>query len=367
MRLSKASVLLTICAVTGFAQTPAVVSPEVHPDKKVTFRIAAPKATEVSLVNDGFMPAPEPKLTKDASGVWSVTVGPLEPSIYIYSFKVDGVTMADPINPRMKLRASTSASFVEVPPDAPAFWSIRDVPHGRVHINYAKSSVLGDTRQVYVYTPPGYDKERSRKYPVLYLFHGNNDTAAGWTSAGYANYILDNLIAEKKAVPMIVVMPFGHAAPYGARGGVGGRNNNELFEDYVVKDVLPMVEAEYRTEKGRDKRSIAGLSMGGGQALRTGFNHLDLFSSIGAFSAAIPQDFETVNAATLKDSKGLNNKLKLFWIGCGKQDSLFARSEALSKNLTKGEVKHTFRAIEGVHNFTAWKKFLNEYAAAIFH
>jgi enterochelin esterase family protein len=367
MRIFRSSILITACAVAALAQTPAVVSPEVHPDKMVTFRIAAPKATEVSLVSDGFAPTPGPKFTKDAKGVWSLTVGPLEPSIYIYSFNVDGVVMADPINPRMKLRASTSANFVEVPPDAPAFWSIRDVPHGKVDINYAKSSVLGDTRQVYVYTPPGYDKDRGKKFPVLYLFHGNNDTAAGWTSAGYANYILDNLIAEKKAVPMIVVMPFGHAAPYGARGGAGGRGNNELFEDYVIKDVIPMVETNYRTEKGRDKRSVAGLSMGGGQALRIGFAHLDLFSSVGAFSAAIPADFETANASSLKDSKGLNAKLKVFWIGCGKQDSLFARSQSLSDNLTKGEIKHTFRAIEGVHNFTAWKKFLNEYASMLFH
>ena len=216
--LSKLASLL-IAALPLLAQRPApLVSPEVHPDHRVTFRIRAPKASEVTLTGDWLGTTPPPKLTKDDAGVWSVTLGPFEPSIYIYSFTVDGIAMADPINPRMKLRASTSASLVEVPADSPAFWEARDVPHGAVEINWEKSKAInGETRAIWIYTPPGY-QQTSQRYPVLYLFHGSNDTAAGWTMAGNANFVADNLLAEKKMTPMIVVMPFGHATPFGAPG-----------------------------------------------------------------------------------------------------------------------------------------------------
>jgi len=173
-------------AALSQAQTPDnLVSPEVQADRKVTFRIRAPKATEVSFYGD-FMPVGSlEKMTKDASGVWSVTLGPLPPSIYLYSFTVDGLNIADPVNPRIKLRARTSASMVEIPAESPALWQERDVPHGSVEINWQKSKAInGETRWFWVYTPPGYAKETNRRYPVLYLFHGSNDTAAGWTLAG---------------------------------------------------------------------------------------------------------------------------------------------------------------------------------------
>ena len=370
MKYSRYVVLISSVCAALFAQAQQpganLISPEVHPDKTVTFRILAPKAAEVTLTGDWLPANTNPKFTKDDKGVWSLTIGPMEPSIYIYNFNVDGIAMADPVNPRMKLRARTSASLVEIPADAPAFWQDRDVPHGKVEINWEKSKVLnGETRWIWIYTPPGYDKS-TRKYPALYLFHGNNDTAGGWTLVGQANFILDNLIAEKKATPMIVVMPFGHAAPFGARTGVGGKTNDELFEDYLLKDVVPLVESEYRVETGRDKRAIAGLSMGGGQSLRIGFGHLDMFSAIGAFSAAAPADFETRFAGSLQDTKGTNAKLKALWIGCGKQDALFARNERLSQALEKNHIKHTFRAVDGVHNYTAWKKFLEEFAQLLF-
>ena len=156
----------------------------------------------------------------------------------------------------------------------------RDVPHGKVEINWEKSKAIhGETRAIWIYTPPGYEKN-SQRYPVLYLFHGSNDTAAGWTMAGDANFILDNLIAEKKAAPMIVVMPFGHATPFGVPAAAGSVSNDELFEEYVLKDVIPTVEAGYRVAPGRTNRAIAGLSMGGGQSLKIGVGHLDLFSAV---------------------------------------------------------------------------------------
>src|SRR5262249_31577324 len=205
----------------------------------------APKASEVTLTGDWLGSAPQPKLVKGEDGVWSVTLGPFEPSIYIYSFNVDGMAIADPINPRMKLRASTSASLLEVKAAAPDFWEERDVPHGSVEINWQKSKVLGgQTRAIWIYTPPGYEKD-SRRYPVLYLFHGSNDTAAGWTMAGNANFVLDNLLAGKKAAPMIFVMPFGHAKPFRSPPEVQAKNT-PLFEEYLFKDVIQFLESSYR-------------------------------------------------------------------------------------------------------------------------
>jgi enterochelin esterase family protein len=200
---------------------------------------------------------------------------------------------------------------------------------------------------------------------VLYLLHGSNDTAAGWTMAGNANFVLDNLLAGGKALPMIVVMPFGHATPFGVPVPQGGVTNDALFEDYLLKDVIPTVEARYRVSPGRENRAIAGLSMGGGQSLRIGLGHLDMFSAVASFSGAVPGDFETRFAALLKD-KSANQKIKTLWIGCGQQDSLFGRSRNLSELLTKYQVKHVFHATEGVHNYTVWRKYLAEYAPLLF-
>jgi len=355
--------------MTVFAQAPAgntVVSPEVHPDGKVTLRLVAPKATEASFFGDWMATGSAEKMTKDDKGVWSVTVGPVPQGMYIYHFVVDGVTMADPVNPRMKLRARTSASLLEVKGTEPAFWQPKDVPHGAVEINWQKSKVLdGDTRWIWVYTPPGYEKDAKKKYPILYLFHGSNDIAGGWTLAGNANFILDNLISEQKAKPMIIVMPFGHAVPFGSPREVQAKNT-EVYEDYILKDVMPYVESKYRVAPGRENRAIAGLSMGGGQSLQIGFSHTDLFSSIGAFSAAIPNDFETRFATLLSDPAGTNAKMQNIWFACGRQDSLFERSDKLAQLLTTKQIRHTWRPTEGNHTYTYWRQYLNEFAPLLF-
>lgn len=341
-------------------QTPSVVSPEVHPDRRVTFRLMAPKAGEVGLYGDWMPVGTLQKMTMGADGVWSITTGPLAPSIYIYTFNLDGLTIADPVNPRVKLRARTSASMVEVPGSAPALWDARDVPHGAVAINYQKSRTLnGETRAFWVYTPPGYSSERARRYPVLYLFHGSNDTAGGWVLAGQANYILDNLLAEQRLTPMVVVMPFGHAVPFGSPREIQATNTS-MFEKYLLTDVMPLVESRYRVFTDRKHRAVAGLSMGGGQALAIGFGHPELFSAIGAFSAAVPQDGDSLL------DKVARQKPDVLWFACGTGDTLIKRSEDLDAKLKQRGIPHTFRATPGAHTFTVWRQYLGEFAPLLF-
>jgi enterochelin esterase-like enzyme len=355
-------------ATSAFAQAPSdnLVSPEVQPDRRITFRIRAPKASEVTFFGDWMPIGTSEKMTRSADGVWSVTLGPIAPSMYIYSFTVDGMTIADPVNPHMKLRAHTSASLVEVPGDPPGLPEARDVPHGAVEINWQKSKTLnGETRSMWIYTPPGYAKEAGRRYPVLYLFHGSNDTPAGWTTVGGANFILDNLIADKKAVPMIVVMPFGHAVPFGSPREVQAKNTT-LFEQYILQDVMPLVESKYRVAPGSKMRAIAGLSMGGGQSIHIGFGHTDLFSAVGAFSSAPSADFETRFASAVNDPKTTNARLKTIWIASGKQDPVFPRAQKFSDLLTAHKIQNTFRATEGAHTYTVWRQCLGEFVPLLF-
>ena len=307
-------------------------------------------------------------MTKDSDGVWSTTIGPLEPSIYIYWFTVDGLAIADPVNPRVKLRARTSASLVEVPAQTPDFWQPHDVPHGAVTINWQKSQVLNETRWVWVYTPPGYQKETKRLYPVLYLFHGSNDTAAGWTMVGYANFVLDNLLTEKKTVPMIVVMPFGHAVPFGSPPEVQAKNT-PLFEEYLLQDVIPFVESTYRVAAGRENRAIAGLSMGGGQTLRVVTTHPDQFAYVGVWSAGIFGDatqFEERNTAFLGQADKVNELVKLFSISVGDKDFLLAGSRSLSETLSKHGIKNELHVSGGGHTWINWRRYLNEFAPKLF-
>jgi enterochelin esterase-like enzyme len=247
--------LLWVTVTAHAGEAPTVASPEVHADRKVTFRLLAPKAESVALFGDWMKPGTTEAMTKDEKGTWSATVGPLAPTVSIYHFVVDGMTIADPVNPRMKLRARTSASLVEVPAEPPALWQAQDVPHGTIHIHpHLAASLNNEQREFRVYTPPGYEAKENaeRRYPVLYLLHGSNDTAAGWTDVGRAHFILDNLIAQTKAEPMIVVMPFGHALPFGSKAG----DNTAAFERHLLKDVMPLVEKHYRGAPGREKRAI---------------------------------------------------------------------------------------------------------------
>ena len=335
-----------------------MVSPELHSDGTATFRIVAPKAEKVLLLGDWLKRGDTHEMEKGAGGVWETKAGPLPPGNYIYGFDVDGIQQADPINPAAKLRAARVGSLLMVPGDA--LWAPRDVPHGNVDINFHASETTEDTRWLFVYTPPSYEKNKNKRYPVLYLLHGNNDTAAGWTMVGSANFILDNLIASGEAEEMIVVMPNGHAAPYGAR------NNTEKFSDYLMNDVMPMIESKYRTSLGSHNRALAGLSMGGGQTAYIGMNNLERFSALGMFSAAAPRDFETTYAELLADKEDLNS-LDAFWIGCGVDDFLYDRNMEFTKTLTDHGINHTLHTSDGVHNYESWRRHLAEFAPLLFH
>lgn len=349
----------------GRGGAPPIVSAEVKADRTVTFRMRAPEANDVKVAGD-FVQGPQ-AMTKGEDGVWSVTLGPLHPAIYDYTFRVNGVAVIDPVNPMIKPGERSSASMFEVPGDAPAPYDWQNVPHGTVHVNYYQSAALGVPRRIDVYTPPGYEHGRER-YPVLYLLHGSGDTEQGWTTIGRANLILDNLIAQGKAKPMVIVMPYGRAredvylAPFGTP-----KTEPTAFENDLLKDVMPFAEKLYRISTKPDERAIAGLSMGGGQALNIGLHHLDIFHAVGAFSAGIRnQNFEEQYKDMLADSAATNKKLKVFYIACGKADGLFPFSDALHTTLEKHQIKHMFVPSEEGHVWRNWRDYLAAFAPLLF-
>jgi enterochelin esterase-like enzyme len=361
---------------------PVVVSPEVGADKTITLRYLAPNAT--SVVAAGELDGKPHPLTKGENGIWSVTIGPLAPDIYTYAFTVDGVVALDPrnVNTKYGYGGFGAVSVVEVPGDGPAFYDVKDVPHGEVRIRPYVSKALGVSRTVWIYTPPGYDK--GSNFPVLYLFHGAGDIESGWTMIGRANNILDNLIAEGKAKPMVVVMPLGHAiqsfwtgpakaavAAPGAppAGGPGGGQSGALqaFGRDVLEDVMPLVEQNYKVSKKADDRAVAGLSMGGGQTVNLAFNRPELFRYVALMSPAVSGASETQYASVFKDPSTVNKQFKLFWMSVGKDDTLVGPGDkAFEEALTKAGITHTFKLSEGRHEWTVWRNHLNEVAPLLF-
>jgi enterochelin esterase-like enzyme len=344
-----------------------VHSPEVGPDRRVTFRLRAPKATEVSV--SGEFQAGALPMTKDTNGIWSVTVGPLKPEIYNYNFIIDGVKTIDPGNADVKTGStpSTIESILEVKGDTPAFYDAQPVPHGEIHTLWYQSKSLGSIRRVTIYTPPGYLEGGDRRYPVLYLFHGANADETAWTRLGHLNLILDNLLASGKIKPFVVVMPFGYPAPPGSQGAGGFNSIAEDFSRDLIGDVIPLVESRFRVDTDRDHRAIAGLSMGGLESLSIGLNHLELFSYVGGFSAAVrPPEFAKTFAALTADPQAANGKLHLLWIGCGTDDGLFGSAQSFSAFLDDAKIKHTFYTMPGAHTWIVWRNFLVQFAPQLF-
>lgn len=375
MKRTAASLFFLCAMVSGWAQKPqppapsrALESPEVSADRRVTFRFRAPHAQEVWLARDGAQPVP---MQRDDQGVWSVSTDPLEPDIYGYSFRADGVRLLDPSNPLIVPNLLSPESMVYVPGPASIPWQVNDVPHGTVHQHLYKSSVVGDSRDFYVYTPPGYDPRARQRYPVLCLLHGYSDDARAWTVVGRANLILDNLIAERQARPMIVVMPLGYGAPeIVAPGGPGfhdltlRQRNFDKFREVLLTEVIPQVKRDYRVLSDRASWAIAGLSMGGAESLLTGLNALDRFAWVGAFSSGgLGEDFA---AEFPQLDANANPRLRLLWIACGTDDGLIALNRKFRDWLKSKGVQHTDIETPGAHSWMVWRRNLAAFAPLLF-
>ncbi len=365
MRLAIWSLLAASAAALAQPALP-VRSPEVGADRRVTFRFRAPNAQKVELALEGAERTP---MQKDEQGVWSVTSAPLEPDYYGYSIVVDGVALVDPSNPLLKPNLLFTQSMVHVPGQGLP-WEIRDVPRGTLHRHFYRSAVVGDDRDYYVYTPPGYAAGKT-KYPVLYLLHGFSDNAGGWTDVGRAQVILDNLLADGKVKPMLVVMTLGYGAPEILERRQPGRPDPALWQKNVTKfrqalleEVIPRVEKDYRINSKRQARAIAGLSMGGAESLYTGLNTLDRFAWIGAFSSGglgedYPANFPALNSQA-------NEQLRLLWIACGKQDRLMDANRKFTAWLKSKDVRFTWVETEGSHTWMVWRRNLAEFAPLLF-
>ncbi len=298
---------------------PAISSPDVHPDHSITFRYYSRTAERVYVTGE-FLKAPV-KMNRDTSGVWSVTVPPVQPDIYPYSIWVDSVQMADPNNTYVFANERFKRSIVDIPGDKPLVHSLQNVPHGKISYRYYKSTTLGSTRQLLVYTPPGYDPNGKTKYPVLYLIHGGSDTEETWTKVGRANFIADNLIAQAKAKPMIIVMPYGNVRP---------KPMADFTKD-VVNDIIPFVEENYSVIKESKGRAVAGFSVGGGQTLNIGLTNTDKFSYVCSYAPYTATDeFKNNFTNWSPDAARMNKQLKLFTISVGTEDFLY---ESVKQNI----------------------------------
>ena len=339
-------------------------------------------------------------MVKGGDGIWSATLGPLPPDIYTYAFNIDGVNTPDPRNPWVKLVSGTGlASQVQVPGDGPQFWDAKPVPHGLLQIMTYESKALGATRQAYVYTPPDYNRTTTR-YPVLYLLHGGGDLDPGWSQTGRAHLIMDNLIAEKQATPMIVVMPVargggslglgpsgmspgtaaagnvtpgagrGAGAPGAAPGAAAaptGPAPLQAFAQDFVSDLMPAVEKTFRASTSANDRAIAGLSAGGAATVNTAFSRPDLFKYVVIMSAGAGQNVEQAYPKFFGNGATAAKQLKLFWLGVGDGDFALNGMKALDEVLTKNDIKHTLTVRPGYrHEWRLWRQDLREFVPLLF-
>lgn len=326
---------------------PIITSPQVHADKSITFRYFSRNVKTVT-VRGEFLTTPL-ALAKDTGGVWSVTTLPVNPDIYPYSFVVDSVETADPNNTYIFANERFKRSIVDIPGNQPLVHALQNVPHGKISYRYYQSTTLGTTRQLLVYTPPGFDPNGKIKYPVLYLIHGGSDTEETWTKVGNANLIADNLIASKSAKPMIIVMPYGNVRP---------KPMPDFTKD-VVNDIIPFIDANYPTLTDSRNRAVAGFSVGGGQTLNIGLTNTDKFAYICSYAPyTATEEFQRNFTNWTPDATRLNNQLKLFTISVGTDDFLY---ESVKKNIAMFEEKKINLKpyiVSGGHTWMNCKQYL---------
>jgi enterochelin esterase-like enzyme len=367
-----------LVSLPSFAQTTAPVfqSHEAHPDGSITFRYFGPaaKTVSVNLDIDG-KPAP---LTLGSDGIWSMTTPPLQPEYYGYDFTVDGLTQLDPLNPDVRFNYLFLANQVMVPAHPAAPWELTDIPHGRVdHLRFTShiAQHLPENQSGYVvYTPPGYDQHRKGGYPILYLLHGWSDVETGWTQIGRAQYILDSLIHDGKAVPMVVVMPLGYGdLDFITHGGkvwedpTQVASNVKLYSQSLLTEVMPAVDKEYNIARGRQNHAIIGLSMGGLESLSVGLNNTDTFAWVGGMSSAITaDDFDKmIPGATVPDAAKQMN-LRLLWVACGTDDGLIKPNRAfVAWAKTKG-LNPVAVETPGLHVWEVWRDNLIHFTPLLF-
>ena len=356
-------------------------STEVAPDHKVTFRIYAPKADEVSVGGDFGQGG---KMTKDDKGVWSITVGPLAPDFYSYTFNVDGVRTVDPKNADDQAGASPAwTACSSCPGEEAEFEATKDVPHGEVRAAWYRSGTLDAPRRMHVYTPPGYEGG-SEKYPVFYLLHGGGDEDSGWSTIGRAGFILDNLLAEKKAVPMIVVMPNGSlprpanmprvrrpATPPSPEVRAAMEAAQNRFTDELLKEVVPFVEKTYRVKTGPENRALAGLSMGGGQTLagrrpRTRTSSPTWASGAPASSAATPTTGRSGTRPSSQRPTRSTARSSCARSASATRTSPWPARRPWPESLEKHGIKHELHISGGGHTWINWRHYLNELAPKLF-
>ncbi|MEO6732148.1 MAG: alpha/beta hydrolase-fold protein [Ferruginibacter sp.] len=372
---------LILCAgIVAPAQPPRgplVISPQVNADNTVTFRYLAPSAKEVYL--SAQFQKDRVAMKKDTSGIWSVTTGPVKPDIYPYSFVVNGVTVMDPANVAFFPNERFKVSLVDIPGNTPLVHAMRDVPHGTVTYEYYPS-VEASTGSLVVYTPPGYDKNPSKKYPVLYLISGTTDTEETFFKVGRTNFILDNLIAENKAVPMIIVMPYGNplariaeqkggAKPTDllSRDGDDAVKRAKLFETDMISRVIPYIEKNYRTINNRESRAIGGFSRGGGQTLRTAFGNMDKFAWICCYSAYLSTpEMENRFKNVYEYPNRTNKELKLLWVSVGNEDFLYKPTIEFLDFLKAKKINYKNLITDGGHTWMNVKSYVNQTAQLLF-
>jgi enterochelin esterase-like enzyme len=382
----------------GGPQGPQIVSPQVNADRTVTLRLYAPKATQVNVTGEILNGASPAAMTKDEDGVWTATLPAIPPDVYLYAFNIDGVNTPDPRNPWIKLVSGAGlASQVEVPGDGLQYYDSKPVPHGLVQIMTYESKATGATRQAWVYTPPDYNRTTT-KYPVLYLLHGGGDLDPGWTMTGRAPIIMDNLLAEKKARPMIVVMPLargggslglgpngmspgiqaaGNVAPPAGRGTPAGSPGGQppagpaplqAFAQDFIGDLMPAVDRTFRASTRAEDRAMGGLSAGGAATINTAFSRPDLFGYIIIMSAGAGQNvnLEEAYPKFFGNSGAGAKQVKLIWIAAGDEDFALNGAKALDEALTKNGIKHVFKTTPGRHEWRLWRPHLYEFAQLLF-